>query len=139
MNDIIREKKFIRTKLWYEILVAVRFGFVGIAATAVHILTVYFILSKTTLPTLLANGLAFLVAFSFSFTGNYIWTFKSPSSPQKAMFRFLAISIFAFIANTFILAVLLNANWLLPFYATMVSAMVVPLITFLASRFWGFN
>ncbi len=138
MNDIIRQN-FLRTKFWYEILVAARFGVVGITATAIHILTVYVVLSKTTLPTLLANGLAFLVAFSFSFTGNYIWTFQSPSSPQKAMFRFLAISLFAFIANTFILTTLLNIKWFLPFYATMVSAMIVPLITFSASRFWGFK
>lgn len=129
----------VRKRLWRETLIAARFGLVGMAATVVHILVVSLLLAETVTPPLVANTLAFLTAFSISFTGNYLWTFRSPGAPSRAMRRFLVISVSAFAVNTFILAAILRTGWLPPFYAAIVSAAVVPLITFLASRLWGFQ
>ena len=129
----------VRKRLWREAIIAARFGLVGIAATAVHILVVYVLLSETLLPTLLANTLAFLTAFGISFSSNYIWTFQSPGNPPRALRRFLLISVSAFAINTLILAVILSAQWLSPFFAVTVSSTVMPLITFLVSRLWGFQ
>jgi putative flippase GtrA len=53
--------------------------------------------------------------------------------------RFFLISASAFAANTFLLAALLNADWLTPIATALSAATVIPLITFLASRMWGFR
>lgn len=122
-----------------EVLTAARFGVVGIAATALHIGMVWSLLSHTTLPALLANLIAFLCAFGLSFTGNYIWTFSAPGFPGRAMRRFFLISLTAFMANSTLLAAILASGWLSPRLAAVASAAVVPGITFLASRLWGFR
>jgi putative flippase GtrA len=128
-----------RARLWHELVVAARFGMVGITATAVHILMVWLFLSETALPPLIANMFAFLTAFGISYTGNYLWTFGSPGNPGKAMRRFFLISVSAFALNTLLLAILLRAGWLSPTVAAIVSAAIVPAITFVASRLWGFQ
>lgn len=125
--------------LWREAIIAARFGLVGIAATIIHILVVSVLLSETLLPTLLANTLAFFMAFGISFAGNYIWTFQSPGQPQRVMGRFLLISLSAFCANILILSVILGNAWLSRKSAVVASAAIMPLITFVASRLWGFQ
>ncbi len=132
-------EKFVQKQLCRELIFATRFGMVGITATAVHIIVVSFLLSEIQFPTLLANTLAFLTAFSISFTGNYFWTFQTPGSLRKVMQRFLLISISAFIANTLLLATILSAKWFSPLFSAIVSATLIPVMTFLVSRLWVFR
>jgi putative flippase GtrA len=136
---LAHEKGGVRARLWHELLVAARFGMIGVTATAVHVLIVWLLLSGTSLPPLVANMFAFLTAFGISFAGNYLWTFRSPGNPIKAMRRFLLISVSAFAVNTLLLAGLLRGGWFSPTAAAIVSAAVVPMITFLAARLWGFR
>jgi len=128
-----------RIRIRYELFIAARFGTVGIIATAVHIMIVWLLLSLTELHPLVANAFAFMTAFVISFVGNYRWTFGSPGKPAKAMTRFFLISASAFSINTLLLAFLVRAGWFSPTISATFSAAVVPVITFLASRFWGFN
>jgi putative flippase GtrA len=126
-------------RLWAELILASRFGVVGIAATAIHVLVVWSLIRGAVLPVLAANFVAFLTAFSFSLSGNYYWTFNTPGNPSRAIRRFFLISGGAFAANNFLLAVLLSAAWLSPVVSAVSAATVIPAITFLASRFWGFR
>lgn len=126
-------------RLLNEFFLAVRFGLVGILATAIHITILWMLLSKTLLPALMANTIAFVGAFGFSFAGNYLWTFGSPGSPRRAMLRFLTISASAFFLNTILLGTILEFGWFDPTSAAIGSAAVIPVITFLASRLWGFR
>lgn len=122
-----------------ELLIAARFGAVGVAATTLHIGVVWALLTYSELPALLANLAAFICAFMLSFTGNYIWTFSAPGSPGRAMRRFFLISTLAFIANSTLLVTLLASGWLSPPLAAVTSAAIVPGISFIASRLWGFR
>lgn len=122
-----------------ELFLAVRFGLVGILATTIHITVVWTLLSTTLLPVLVANTIAFASVFGVSFAGNYLWTFGSPGSPRKTIVRFLTIAAGAFFLNSVLLGVILKMGWLNPTLAVVGSAAVIPTITFLASRFWGFN
>lgn len=74
-----------------EIITAARFGLVGLLSTAVHIAIVWLLLALASVGPILANTLAFLTAFCISFTGNYLWTFRSPGNPRRAAFRFLLL------------------------------------------------
>jgi putative flippase GtrA len=121
------------------VFLAGRFAVVGAAATLVHMLVVWLLIEQASLPPLLANLLAFLTAFAVSFSGHYLWTFGAPGNPVRAMRRLFVISGSAFAVNTVLLAALLRAGWLTPSAAAVIAAGVVPAITFVASRVWGFR
>jgi putative flippase GtrA len=127
------------SRVWRELFTAARFGVVGIAATVVHILIVWTLLSVTLLSALVANTFAFLIAFGVSFAGNYLWTFGSPGCPAQAARRFFVISGGAFAVNILLLASLVHGAWLSPVASAIVSAAVIPVITFTANRLWGFR
>jgi len=137
--QLVKDDSIFSAGLWHEFYLASRFALVGIAATAVHMLVVWLLIETTSLPVLVANLIAFLTAFGISFTGNYVWTFGSPGRPVTAMRRFFLISGGAFSANSMVLALLTIADWLQPTVAAALAAAVIPLITYVASRLWGFN
>lgn len=124
---------------WREILTVARFGLVGILSTGVHIAIVWLLLTLDSTTPMLANTLAFLSAFFISFAGNYLWTFRSPGSPRRAALRFFSIAFSAFVVNTLVLALLLQEGRLLPIVSAVLSASLVPVISFIASRLWGFK
>lgn len=127
------------TRARKELLLAGRFAVVGIVATFVHMLMAWTLIESTRLSPLLANLMAFLTAFVVSFTGHYHWTFQGAGSPWRAMRRLFLISSSAFAINTLLLAGLLKSSWMSASVAAIVAAGIVPAISFLASRFWGFK
>lgn len=133
------KNRYRNLSFWRELVTATRFGLVGIAATSVHIVVVWLVLNQAGSNLFSANTLAFAIAFGISFLGNYIWTFRSPGSPRRAMFRFFLISGSAFLVNTLILTFLVHGGWFSPMMSAIFSAAVVPAITFFASRLWGFK
>ncbi len=136
---VVQRKRFSSLDFWRELLIAARFGLVGIFATVVHITVIWLLLKQAGTTLILANTLAFLTAFDISFLGNYVWTFRSPGNPRRAMFRFFLIAVSAFAANTLILVFLMQGEWFSPIFAAIFSASVVPVISFAASRLWGFK
>lgn len=122
-----------------ELLLALRFGLVGIMATATHIAMLWILLTNTLLPVLIANTIAFLSAFGISFMGNYLWTFGAPGSPKKALLRFLVMSISAFMLNSVILGAILRMGLANPLLVAIGSVIVIPAFTLLTSRLWVFN
>lgn len=139
MKNQIHAVDSFQHKIYREIFLAVRFGFVGTIATVIHMLVVWILIERSSTPILTANLVAFLTAFSFSFAGNYYWTFRRPGQYGRIIRRFFLISACAFAANTVLLATLLDAGVLSPLTTALCAAMIIPVITFLASRFWGFN
>lgn len=139
ISKTVPRNKFTQKTLWREVAMAARFAVVGIIATVVHLLVAFFLLFITQLPVLLVSALAFLTTFGISFAGNYIWTFRSPGAPNRAIRRFLIISFSAFSGNTIILVALLEADFLSRYQAVGLSVVVVPVITFWLSRVWAFQ
>jgi len=125
--------------VWRELVFVSRFGLVGLAATAVHVVIVSVLIVFAKVPVLLANLVAFLIAFSVSFSGNYVWAFGRPRSPRSAMGRFFLVSGGAFCVNTLLLAWLVQTEYLSPAVLAVLAAGAFPLITYLASRFWAFS
>lgn len=143
MNDLDRNaleaQRSSNVNFFREIITAARFGLVGLISTVVHIAIVFLLLTFASVGPILANTLAFLTAFCISFTGNYLWTFRSPGSPRRAIFRFFVIAVSAFIVNTLVLAFLVHKGWFSPVESAVLSASIVPVISFFASRLWGFE
>jgi putative flippase GtrA len=112
----------------------VRFGLVGLVATATHMTVAAVLLwSFPDMPVLLANLIAFAIAFIVSFVGHSRFTFRRSGSPVK----FFATSVVGFVVNNLVLvAVLLLTNWRLG--AVAVAALVSPVVVYLLSRHWVF-
>lgn len=136
---VVSRRRFSNLDFLREVLVAIRFGAVGIFATVVHITVVWLLLRQAEMTPIPANTLAFLTAFGISFVGNYVWTFRSPGSPRRAIVRFFLIAVGAYAANTIFIAFLVSARWLSTLESTIIAASIVPIISFTASRLWCFN
>jgi len=122
-----------------EVLTMSRFTLVGIAAACVHISIVWALITQLRIEALLANLVAFLTAFIISFTGQYLWTFRSSRNWQSALIRFFLISLFAFALNNMALITLLDLEFMSDSLAAILSACLIPVITYLAGRFWAFR
>lgn len=120
-----------------------KFASVGLFATGIHTL-VYGILGHSLDP-FLANLIAFLIAFVFSYSGHFLWTFRSQTGGAKIhrafnyQLKFLMVALSGLFLNSF--AVWVVIEWLQFDYLFAVVPMifVVPLLTFVLAKFWVFR
>ncbi|QSN60682.1 MULTISPECIES: GtrA family protein [unclassified Caballeronia] len=122
-----------------EALIAGRFALVGCAATLVHMAIAGTLVGQLRVPALFGNTCAFLCAFVLSFCGHYFWTFSQPGQPKRALLRFLTVSLTTFLINTALLASVLRNTSLSAVAATLGSAVIIPVISLVASRLWCFR
>ena len=122
-----------------EVLTMSRFTLVGIAAACVHIGIVWVLITQFGIETLFANLVAFLTAFIVSFSGQYLWTFRSKRNWQSALIRFFLISLLGFALNNIVLITLLDLGFMSDSVTAMLSACIIPVVTYVAGRFWAFK
>lgn len=117
----------------------VRFGLVGIMATATHIITVLVLVEESKWGPLWANLFAFSLAILVSFRGHYHWTFKVSTPYTFAFPRFFTIVLLGLGLNQtimFSVVSLLGLNYRLGLAAVI---MVVPPISFMVTKLWAFQ
>ena len=117
---------------------AARFGVIGLAATALHVILVLALVEGPGLPVLLANGIAFSAALALSYAGNHGWTFRARGRHGRHFPRFVAIALIGLALNQAIMAAAvsgLDLDYRLGLAAVVV---VVPVLSFLANRAWAF-
>ncbi|ATX79911.1 Putative flippase GtrA (transmembrane translocase of bactoprenol-linked glucose) [Mariprofundus aestuarium] len=122
-----------------EVGQVLRFGLVGIMATVTHVITVLFLVEWGGWGPLWANFVAFSLAVFVSFIGHYHWTFNASTPYATAFPKFFTIALLGLGLNQAIMFSLVNLlgwDYRLGLAAVI---MVVPAITFLASRFWAFQ
>ena len=120
-----------------------KFASVGVVATAVHAVVYGF--SGSLLEPMLANLIAFLIAFIFSYSGHFFWTFRAQTEGHKVyrafayQFRFLLVALSGLVLNS--LAVWVVTQWLQIdyLYAVVPMVFVVPLVTFALAKGWAFR
>lgn len=118
---------------------AVRFALVGAIATGVHMATGIVLIGAGTAP-LLANPLAFCVAFAVSFFGHYSFSFAGHGTPlPKSLFRFVFVALAGLLINQAVLALLIGSNVLNAGVALVLSTLTAAVATFVFSRSWAFG
>lgn len=124
------------TRLLAEVATLVRFGGIGMIATLVHIAVAGVVLwCWPPLSPFVANLIAFLVAFQVSLWGHRRFTFRQ----QGKWHRFLLVAAAGFALNNVILAALITAGSIAGFGAIVISTFAVPLLMYIAARFWAFT
>jgi putative flippase GtrA len=122
-----------------ELLRLSRFAVVGILATSTHVGVVWLLIGHLAVRPLLANLLAFLVAFGVSFIGQYRWTFRSTRDWRSALWRFLVTALLGFAMNNILLVALLEAGLVSQELSAVLAVGVIPLVTYTLSRLWVFR
>ncbi len=120
-----------------------RFGLVGGAAAGVHVSVFLIAVERCSVDALWANFGAWVVAFIFSFSGHFYWTFDNARSDHgrsaaETLPRFLAVSLLGLMLNSLVVVVVELVA--LPYgFAAILMATLVPGITFGVSRAWAFR
>lgn len=119
---------------------SLRFVLVGGAAAATHLLAVGLLVGRFEMRPLLANVLAFLLAFVVSYNGHAWLTFaESGQRGWAAAARFFAVACLSFAVNE--LLYYLALDWLHWHYFWSLAAVLVLVAigTFVLSKFWAFK
>ena len=122
-----------------ELVTASKFAVVGLAATGIHVFMVWLLMGIFTLPPFLANTSAFLTAFGFSYMGHYHWSFKAQPRQGNNFKRFILIAGSAFLLNNVLMVYMLEKAYFSEMISVIISIFIIPLYTFIGSRFWAFK
>lgn len=117
----------------------IKFGIVGAVAAFVHVSALFVLVNYAALSLLLANMLAFIIAFCVSYPGQSRWTFADRNiDHRKGIGRFLSIQLLSnFVINQSLFYLLVSyteLNYLLVCVMVLIS---VAVITYLLSFYWG--
>ena len=116
-----------------------KFGLVGLLATFVHAL-IALLLIQFGLGPLLANPIAFLVAFQISYIGHSRWSFNVTKRRRFShMCRFFIVSIFGILCSQGLLFGLLEWTQLTASISLLIALGISAVCTFYLSRQWAFR
>lgn len=114
------------------------FILVGVLAATIHLLVVYILVSIFDVMALLANIVAFFIAFNISFIGHQHLTFAHMQDKKKLQLtHYFAVAASAGIINEVLYFVLLkytDLNYLLALFGVLI---FVSCYSFTMSRFWA--
>lgn len=114
------------------------FGVIGISALLTHFLLVTLLVPLGLQP-LVANVLAYLLAFQVSYWGHRRKTFEAGHLPHsQTLPRFFAVASLSFLLNEALYFLLLHFTRLDYRVALLIVLFAVAVVTFVLSRAWAF-
>lgn len=115
------------------------FGVVGVTALLVHWVSVALLVPLGLVP-LIANIVAFLIAFQVSYWGHRIYTFKAHEiSHQQTLPRFFSVAAGSFVVNEGLYFLLLRYTTLDYRVSLIIVLFTVAVLTFILSKQWAFR
>lgn len=121
------------------LLQMVKFGFVGLSATAIHTAMLLFLVEKLGVGPVLASVPAFLTALVISFLINHHWTFMAQGAYGRYFSRYAAVSGAGLVLNIAIMygtVSLMHQSYVVGLGVVII---LVPVISFLLQRYWTFS
>lgn len=122
-----------------------RFGIVGLTGAAIQFsIVVLFVQNKICVP-LTANIFGFMIAFIATYWGHSLWTFKNQRGAggvavlhHVAITKLFVVQIVNFVCNEslFYVFLLFKLHYQI---ALLIVLTVMPIFTFIASKFWVFK
>jgi len=122
-----------------ELYQIMRFGIVGGTAAIVHFSMVVWLVQEFSYAPLVANVAGFLLAFQVSYFGHRLWTFSETSVLHREAYpRLVAVQVMNFSLNEMLYYVFLSLH--LPYQlALLIVIAIMPIFTYLTSRWWVFQ
>lgn len=121
------------------LLQMVKFGFVGLSATAIHAAMLLFLVEKWGVGPVLASVPAFLTALVTSFLINHHWTFMAQGTYGRYFSRYAAVSVAGLILNIGIMYGIVSLMHQSYIAGLGVVILVVPAVSFVFQRCWTFS
>ena len=116
-----------------------RFGIVGLSAAAVNYLAVVAIVEYAHWNPLVANIVAYLLAFNVSYLGHRLFTFNHKQHAKKSIIKFFLVVALGFVLNESLFAILLHSTTLHYTESLLITIFSVAIITFTLSKLWAFK
>ena len=114
------------------------FSGIGGSAAATHILVVLNCVNYFNIEPLIANVIAFFIAFNISYLGHKYVTFAQLSNQkQLSLPHFFLVASSAGVINEILYFVLLNYTSIHYLFALILDLALVAVYSFLLSRFWA--
>jgi putative flippase GtrA len=114
-----------------------RFGFVGLAATAVHAAVGLGLEYSADMQPFWANLIAFCCALGVSFMGQTRLTFPESTADRAAFSRFAVVALVGLALNQIIVWVA-TSRFDIPYWLSLpIIFGTVPVVTFLLLKFWA--
>lgn len=114
--------------------------FISIGGTAAitHLLVVYYLVNNQLFYPLIANIIAFLIAFNISFIGHKYLTFSQlHDEKQLKLPHFFLVATSAGLLNEFLYYLLLKLTELNYLFSLILVLGMVSIYTYVVSRFWA--
>ncbi len=112
-----------------------KYGFFGVIATLVHLLTAWVIIYLFSASVFVSNLFAFLTAFIFSYIFQTLYVFESTFHIKKFL-KFFCVQFGTFLFAYFTSDIFPIQN---SYLHTLVIVAIMPLITFVIHKFWTFK
>jgi len=114
-----------------------RFGIAGLAATAIHVIVAYSFITLVRHNSVMANGIAFMVANVFSYVFHTHWSFSAHTS-IKNLNKFIIVSFIGLMLSISIAGIVDYLHY--PYQAGIaLVVMLVPLSTFILHKTWTYK
>lgn len=116
-----------------------RFGIVGVGATATHYAIALSIVAVAGLPAQIAHVMGFLGAMPVSFLGHFHWTFRSRARYWRAAQRFVAVAVAAFVLSAVLLETLTRLTAWHAAASILFSVLLIPIASYILNRVFVFR
>lgn len=114
-----------------------RFGFVGLTATGVHVVTGLTLHNGLGIEPFWANLFAFCCALGVSFLGQTRLTFPDATADGHAFLRFVTVALTGLALNQAIVWVMTSALGSPYWLALAIIVLTVPWVTFALLKYWA--
>lgn len=95
---------------------------------------------QLSIDAVIANTIAFFVAFSVSYLGQSLWTFNHKQHNNSAAVRYLLIQLLcSYVLNQGLYTLLIVYTPLHYLIASFVVLATIPILTFTLSKYWAFK
>lgn len=116
----------------------IRFALIGGSATLTYLVTFALIHRFTSINVYLTSLLAYGFGFCVSYVGQSLYTFRLEGWDKAILRRFLCASAFGAFLSYIIIIVCTDIFHLPSFFGAIITAILIPFLSFLAMNFWVF-
>lgn len=113
----------------------IRFGLVGLAASASYFLLGLLFVNLWGLPTMAGNTLAYVLSFVVSYLGQSVWTFQSTDSHRDTLPKFAMAQVIGLAINSCVVKACMRLGYPV---AMLMAIAVTPAAVYIICKYWVF-